>query len=100
MNSWVVEYYFKLFKLETNQHKALKLQEVLGSVNDWTDNTSVFLDDINEVAVRDEVNMNQLTPSGATPEAVHEQIVLLKVRCISELSHQNSLELIELSSIK
>ena len=29
---------------------------------------------------RDEINMNQLTPSGSTPEAVHEQIVLLKVR--------------------
>ncbi len=29
---------------------------------------------------RDEINMNQLTPSGSAPEAVHEQIVLLKVR--------------------
>lgn len=31
---------------------------------------------------RDEININQLTPSGSTPDAVHDQIVQLKVRQI------------------
>ena len=39
------------------------------------------LDGCESAVERDEINMNQLTPSGSTPEAVHEQIVLLKV-CI------------------
>ena len=38
------------------------------------------LDHCESSVERDEINMNQLTPSGSTPEAVHEQIVLLKVR--------------------
>ena len=37
------------------------------------------LDSCQSSVERDEVNMNQLTPSGSIPEAVHEQIVLLKV---------------------
>ena len=38
------------------------------------------LDHCESSVERDEINMNQLAPSGSTPEAVHEQIVLLKVR--------------------
>jgi hypothetical protein len=38
------------------------------------------LDHCESTVERDEINMNQLTPSGSTPEAVHEQVVLLKVR--------------------
>ena len=38
------------------------------------------LDHCESSVERDEINMNQLRPSGSTPEAVHEQIVLLKVR--------------------
>ena len=35
---------------------------------------------------RDEVNMTQLTPSGSIPDAVHEQIVLLKVGLLIKLA--------------
>jgi hypothetical protein len=43
------------------------------------------LDHCESSVERDEINTNQLTPSGSTPEAVHEQIVLLKVRLEFEL---------------
>ena len=38
------------FQLETNQHKAKKLQEHINSVNDWTTSTAVFVDEFNDVA--------------------------------------------------
>ena len=37
------------------------------------------LDDCETKAEHDEVSMSQLTPSGSTPGAVHDQIVILKV---------------------
>ncbi|CAB4045423.1 Hypothetical predicted protein, partial [Paramuricea clavata] len=36
------------------------------------------LDHCESSVERDDINMNQLAPSGSTPEAVHKQIVLLK----------------------
>lgn len=46
------------------------------------------LDSCQSSVERDEVNMNQLAHSGSTPEAVHEQIVLLKVglQCMLQIN--------------
>ena len=44
------------------------------------------LDHCESSVERDDINMNQLTPSGSTPEAVHGQIVLLKVRLEFQLN--------------
>ncbi|XP_028414728.1 nuclear anchorage protein 1-like isoform X2 [Dendronephthya gigantea] len=53
-------------ELEANQHKALKVQQLLESVNDWADDTSAFLDEFNEIAV-------QLKPSDVVVDKAAEE---------------------------
>ena len=64
----------------TSVHCMIVLIILFRTMETIVDYCKERLDHCESSVERDEINMNQLTPSGSTPEAVHEQIVLLKVR--------------------
>ena len=64
----------------TSVHCMIVLIILFRTMETIVDYCKERLDHCESSVERDEINMNQLTPSGSTPEAVHGQIVLLKVR--------------------
>ena len=70
-----INIYKKVFLGDSSENTNSCLISAFRTLETIVDYCQERLDSCQSSVERDEVNMNQLTPSGSIPEAVHEQIV-------------------------